>query len=34
MSSLTICLIICLITMISYVVGKIPMGLTDRKSVV
>ncbi len=32
MSSLTICLIICLITMISYVVGKIPMGLTAMLS--
>lgn len=28
MSSLTICLIICLITMISYILSKIPMGLT------
>lgn len=28
MSSLTICLIICLITMISYIMAKIPMGLT------
>lgn len=28
MSSLTICLIICLVTMISYIIGKIPMGLT------
>ena len=35
MTSLTICLIICVLTMISYVWGKIPMGLTaDRKSVV
>lgn len=28
MSKLTICLIICLLCMISYVLGKIPMGLT------
>ena len=28
MSSLTICLIICLITLLSYIIGKIPMGLT------
>lgn len=28
MSSLTICLIICIATMISYIIGKIPMGLT------
>lgn len=32
MSSLTICLIICLITMISYIAGKIPMGLTAMLS--
>ncbi len=28
MTSLTICLIICVLTMISYVWGKLPMGLT------
>lgn len=28
MTPLTICLIICVLTMISYVWGKIPMGLT------
>ena len=32
MSSLTICLIICVLTMISYVVGKLPMGLTAMVS--
>ncbi len=32
MSSLTVCLIICLITMVSYIVGKIPMGLTAMLS--
>ena len=32
MSSLTICLIICLITMISYILSKIPMGLTALPS--
>ena len=34
MSSLTICLIICVLTMISYIVGKIPMGLTAMLSMV
>ncbi|MBQ1491765.1 MAG: hypothetical protein IIZ39_07370 [Blautia sp.] len=34
MNHLTICLIICLITMISYIVGKIPMGLTAMLSMV
>lgn len=34
MSSLTICLIICLLTMVSYVLGKIPMGLTAMLSMV
>ena len=28
MNTLTICIIICILTMISYIVGKIPMGLT------
>ena len=28
MTPLTICLIICVLTMVSYVWGKIPMGLT------
>ena len=28
MSTLTICIIICVLTMISYIVGKLPMGLT------
>lgn len=32
MSNLTVCLIICLIAMISYIVGKIPMGLTAMLS--
>lgn len=32
MSSLAICLIICVLTMISYVVGKLPMGLTAMVS--
>lgn len=32
MSSLTICIIICVLTMISYVVGKLPMGLTAMVS--
>lgn len=32
MSSLTICIIICVLTMISYVVGKLPMGLTAMLS--
>ena len=32
MSSLTICLIICLVTMVSYIAGKIPMGLTAMLS--
>ena len=34
MSGLTICLIICVLTMISYIVGKIPMGLTAMLSMV
>lgn len=34
MTSLTICLIICVLTMISYIVGKIPMGLTAMLSMV
>lgn len=34
MSTLTICLIICLLTMASYVWGKIPMGLTAMLSMV
>lgn len=34
MSPLTICLIICILTMISYVVGKLPMGLTAMLSMV
>lgn len=34
MNSLTICLIICTITVISYIVGKIPMGLTALISMV
>ena len=32
MTSLTMCLIICVLTMISYVWGKLPMGLTDLTS--
>lgn len=32
MTSLTICLIICVLTMISYVWGKLPMGLTALTS--
>lgn len=32
MSSLAICLIICVLTMISYVIGKLPMGLTAMVS--
>lgn len=32
MSSLTICLIVCLVTMVSYIAGKIPMGLTAMLS--
>lgn len=32
MSSLTICLIICVLTMISYIIGKWPMGLTAMVS--
>ncbi|MBR2809792.1 MAG: hypothetical protein IKD69_00285 [Solobacterium sp.] len=31
---LTICLIICVLTMISYVIGKLPMGLTAMLSMV
>lgn len=34
MTPLTTCLIICLLTMISYVVGKLPMGLTAMISMV
>lgn len=34
MSPLTICLIICVLTMISYLVGKFPMGLTAMVSMV
>ena len=34
MNSLTICLIICVITTISYIVGKLPMGLTAMLSMV
>ncbi len=34
MSHLTICLIICLLTMINYIVGKLPMGLTAMLSMV
>jgi len=34
MSPLTICLIICIITTISYIVGKLPMGLTAMLSMV
>ncbi len=34
MSTLTICIIICVLTMISYIVGKIPMGLTAMLSMV
>lgn len=34
MSSLTICLIICVITIISYIAGKLPMGLTALLSMV
>ena len=32
MSSLTICLIICVLTMVSYILGKWPMGLTAMVS--
>ena len=32
MSSLTVCLIICVLTMISYIIGKWPMGLTAMVS--
>ena len=32
MNSLTICLIICALTMASYIIGKIPMGLTAMLS--
>lgn len=28
MSTLTICIIISVLTMVSYIVGKLPMGLT------
>lgn len=34
MNSLTVCLIICVITTISYIVGKLPMGLTAMLSMV
>lgn len=34
MSTLTICIIICILTMVSYVIGKIPMGLTAMLSMV
>lgn len=34
MNSLTMCLIICIITSISYIVGKLPMGLTAMLSMV
>ncbi len=34
MTPLTICLIICALTMISYIIGKIPMGLTAMLSMV
>lgn len=34
MSHLTICLIICVLTMISYVIGKFPIGLTAMLSMV
>lgn len=34
MSDLTICLIICVITMISYIAAKIPMGLTAMLSMI
>lgn len=34
MTPLTICLIICVLTMISYVRGKIPTGLTAMLSMV
>ncbi len=34
MSHLTICLVICVLTMISYVLGKLPMGLTAMLSMV
>ncbi len=34
MNTLTICIIICILTMISYVVGKIPMGLTAMLSMI
>lgn len=34
MSTLTICIIICILTMLSYVIGKIPMGLTAMLSMV
>ena len=32
MSHLTICLIICVLTMASYIWGKLPMGLTAMLS--
>jgi hypothetical protein len=28
MSNLAICLVICALTMVSYIIGKLPMGLT------
>ena len=34
MSHLTICLIICVLTMASYIWGKLPMGLTAMLSMV
>ncbi len=34
MNTLIICIIICVLTMISYIVGKIPMGLTAMLSMV
>lgn len=34
MTPLTICLIICALTMISYIIGKLPMGLTAMLSMV
>ena len=34
MTKLTICLIICVLTMISYIVGKLPTGLTAMVSMV
>lgn len=34
MNTLTVCIIICILTMISYIVGKIPMGLTALLSMV